>query len=204
MNRVINTIVLVLVIGSFERCTRSVSGPEYVQFIQDTRNGLHKTVSVNGWDFMFQYKPVDYVVLSEMRETTAADYYSDRRKALHGTVWFNISFKRSDNSKSPLRYNLPDKETYEKRVDHFLNDAIHDVRLVYGGSDTLFPSAYIFENNYNLAPQETMVVGFKLPNGIESPSEQMQISYYDRIFKNGIIKATFSKQQINSIPKLSF
>jgi hypothetical protein len=96
-------------------------------------------------------------------------------------------------------YGITSLDEYNLRLDYFLNRAKDDIKLLYG-SDTLHPSSYLFENNYNLTPQETIVVGFNLPGNDPFPIKDMQISYCDRIYKNGIIKTTYRSEILKQIP----
>jgi hypothetical protein len=98
-----------------------------------------------------------------------------------------------------LRYGLAEGADYAARLQYFVNDAPADIWLLYG-TDTLHVAAYGFDNNYNLTPHETMVVGFVLPTGEDEPSRDMQLTYYDRVFGNGLIKATIRKEKLKAIP----
>jgi hypothetical protein len=126
-----------------------------------------------------------------------------RRKELEGTVWFNLSLSCTDKPISILRLGIKSQEEYDERLSYYLNRAMEDVRLIYG-KDTLSPASYLFENNYNLTPQETMVLGFDLPNKTSYPVKDMRLSYYDRIFDNGLVNMTFFFNSIENIPNLNF
>lgn len=193
------TIVIILLISNVS-CRKTLAKGEYVQYVKDKNNGLNKMVKVGPWDYCFQYKPHDYVILLE--ELTSLEK-EKRGKELEGTAWFNISFHNRESTVSALRYELTSKDAYDKRLDYFLNHAIDDVKLIYGTSDTLLPIAYAFENNYNLTPQETIVVGFRLPIGEKAPTKDMQIVYDDRVYKSGIIKAKIAKESIENIPNIA-
>ena len=93
-------------------------------------------------------------------------------------------------------------DEYNSRLSYYLNRAQQDLKLVYG-SDTLAPASYLFETNYNLTPQETMVAGFVLPQNDKEIRQPVQLAYYDRMFRNGIIKASWTPEQIKSIPALA-
>lgn len=198
MKKVISFCWLVFVPFFFIGCKKSLKGNEYTGFIKEEKNGLKKTVSIDGWEYTFQYRPYDYILLQEHDERGA----KKRKNELKGTACFTIKIKRADNSVSPLRYNLETRDEYDRRLNYFLNAAAKDIRLLYNGTDTLYPVAYEFENNYNLTPEETMLLGFTLPNKDELPKEDMQLSFNDQVFKNGIIKVKIKKEDLNNIPNL--
>lgn len=203
MKKVTNLIVILFWAQALQSCQRELKTPEYVHYVQQPENGLRKVVSADNWDYIIQYRPYDYILLSEQKKQDPKQE-TKRLNDLKGTAWFTISFKRSDGSISPMRYNLSSREEYEQRQNYFLNKASKDIVMVYGKKDTLHPIAYEFENNYNLAPQETIMIGFELPMGHDRPDNDMQLSYNDQVFKNGIIKATFSEKDLNNIPKHIF
>jgi hypothetical protein len=182
-------------------CKPALKPAEYVRYVTSRDNGLKKAVEADGFEYDMQYRPHDYVVLMETKGQASAQSIKARLAELSGTAWFTISIRRSDNKVTPLRYGITSMEEYNSRLSYLLNEASNSIWLVYG-SDTLHPKSYLFENNYNLTPYETMVVGFYLPEGDVSPTKNMQLSYDDRIFKNGIIRATYTEQSLKNIPNI--
>jgi hypothetical protein len=201
MLKVINTIICALGLVVLGSCRSKLTPVDYVRYVNDEKNGLKKVSRIEGWEFCMLYHPADYTILKE-NSGQNKNYNADKRKEdLQSTALFSISIKRTDNSISPVRYRVSSLEEYNSRLNYYINHAMKDIRLMYG-NDTLTPSSYVFENNYNLGPMETMVVGFELPFGKPSPAKNMRLSFLDRVFKNGIINAEFSTDAINSIPSL--
>jgi len=184
-------------------CRRELKAADYVRYITNTDNGCKKTMQAAGWEFCMQYRPYEYVMLNENRGNPKGYPFAARKAQLQGTAWFTISMKRTDNSPSPLRYQAASLDEYNERLNYYLNDAGKDIKLVYD-SDTLWPMSYVFENNYNLSPQQTMIVGFRLPKNEDKPTRNMQLSFVDRVFKNGIVNATYPKDVIERIPNLIY
>lgn len=198
MKKVISYALLgLLMLGS---CRRSLNVNDYIKYVHEEKNGLRKVVQIDGWEYSLQYKPYDYIFCMESGNNNTGR--EKRIKSLKGTAWFNISFRRIDGSITPLKYNISSLDEYDARLDYFLNRATKNIKLIYG-ADTLPPMSYLFENNYNLAPQETMVVGFDLPGTPAQPEKDMQLCYYDPVLKNGIIKALYKEEDLKRIPKLN-
>lgn len=203
MQKEVSWFLLVLVVVSAVSCRKYMHAEEYIRFVANKANGLKKVAAVDGWEFCMQYRPYDYILLMENKGKAEGSKYDKRVAELQGTAWFNISIKRVDNSISPLRYGVATIEEYNYRLNYYLNEAAEDIRLVYD-KDTLWPMSYLFENNYNLSPQETMVVGFSLPKGEKYPQKDMRLSFVDRVFKNGIINAEYSGKTLKNIPTLVY
>lgn len=165
-----------------------------VKYAEDPENGLKKEVTVGEMVYTFQYKPAGFILAKEHLDSASA---SERATQLKGMLWFNISFSVKGFGQSPLRYKISGIDEYTERQSYYLNQAPGDIYLLYG-TDSLFVESYWFENNQNLAPFETIIVGFKLPARDTIPQHDLKISFYDRVFKNGIIKAVIRKEDINN------
>jgi hypothetical protein len=196
----IGCVCLVFFVGS---CQRKIKPDDYIRYVNDTKNGLRKVIKLDGWEFCMLYRPYNYIMLMENKGN--GDNYNvvKRKSELEGTAWFTITLKRMDNSVTPLRYGISSIDEYNVRLNYFLNEASKDIRLLYD-KDTLRPVSYLFENNYNLAPQETMIVGFYLPEGKNNPQQNMRLSFVDKIFKTGTIDAEFSKETLKNIPDIVY
>ncbi len=203
MHRVIKYIPYTLLLVSNISCRHSMKAVDYAAYVNNEKNGLKKTVEVDGWSFCTQYRPYEYVMLMENKGNSQGYDFSKRLSQLRGTAWFTLSIKRIDNSTSPMRYGISSIEDYNRRLNYYLNEAVNDIKLVYD-KDTLHPESYLFENNYNLSPEETMVVGFYLPRGDDHPGKEMRFSLVDRIFKSGIINAEYSSRVLEKIPALVY
>jgi len=169
-----------------------------VSYAENNDNGLRKQVSVGSMLYDIQYKPAEYVA---RMEHLAPAGERQRARELEGMAWFNISFRVRDYNQSPLRYQVSGLEEYTARQDYYLNQAPKDIYLLYG-KDTLYVSSYWFENNQNLALHETMVLGFRLPDGHRRPQQDLRLSFYDRVYRNGIIKAVIRKEDLEDVPAL--
>lgn len=192
MKKAINGIMMVLLLSG---CAVE---KDPVKYAEQEQNGLRKTITAGPLVYTIQYKPAAYVARMERLDKAAE---AERKKQLEGMAWFNVSFRVKDYNQSPLRYNIKGMEEYVQRQDYYLNAAPADMYLLYG-KDTLYVNSYWFENNQNLAAHETIIVGFKLPAGLSSPEQDLRFSFYDRAYKNGIIKTVIKKEDLEDIPQL--
>jgi hypothetical protein len=203
MQKVISCFIVVIFLFVNSSCKKSLKSGEYVNYVVNNERGLKKVTEVDGFEFSMQYRPYDYIILMESKGDFSNYDFNKRLSCLKGTAWFSISIKRVDNGITPLRYGISSIEEYNLRLNYFLNEAKKDLWLMYD-SIKIYPTSYLFENNYSLTPQETMIIGFFLPSGENSPQKTMQLAYNDRIFKNGIIKATYPDKLLKNIPNLIY
>lgn len=203
MRKEINCKIYLVLLFAFTSCHHKMRPAEYISYMNKKGNGIKKIQVVDGWEFCFQYRPYDYIMLLE-NKGNSKDYDFDKRKEeLRGTIWFSIKIKRLDNSISPLRYGITSSEEYNSRLNYYLNEAQKDVRLIYD-KDTLQVASYLFENNFNLTPDQTMLTGFYLPQGESYPQKRMHLSFTDQVFKTGIVNAEFSEETLKNIPTLTY
>lgn len=167
-----------------------------VRYAEDPEHGLRKTVVAGNTQYVVQYKPAAYILRKETPDPAEAE---TRRGQLEGMLWFNIAISVPGFNQSPLRYQVSGLEEYTARQHYYLDEAPKDIYLLYG-NDTLYVNSYWFENNQNLTAHETMVVGFRLPDGNKKPDRPLRFSFYDRVFRNGIIKAVIRQEDLEAIP----
>jgi hypothetical protein len=175
-----------------QSCNSKLNDLEYVEYLSNESNGLKKVLELGEWVYDIQYKPSRLIIIKE--QGNSKEELSTRKKQLERTVWFNISIKHNKDEINPLKYKVSSIEEYNQRLDYFLNDASKEITLEYKNLK-LKPISYLFENNYSLTPNETMIVGFELPTD-KTPQDQMTLIYNDLIFKNGIVKVNFKKKDI--------
>ncbi|MES2701535.1 MAG: hypothetical protein V4649_02795 [Bacteroidota bacterium] len=203
MQKVISVVVGYAILICCVSCKKNMTANEYSSYVNNTEHGLKKVMQIDGWEFTILYRPSEYVMLMENKGNKTGYNFEARRAELAGTAWFNISIRRVDGQVTPLRFGISSSEEYNERLNYYLNGAIKDISLVYG-QDTLGPTSYAFETNYNLTPQETIVAGFILPGDSKFPTKDLSISFVDRVFGNGIVKATYNTKTLKNIPNLIY
>lgn len=118
---------------------------------------------------------------------------TSRRQELDKMYWFNIVISVDGSSQSPLRHEIADIGEYNERLDYYLNRAAADIWIEHG-KDKISPASYWFENNHNLTPYETIVVGF---DRAMFKGDDVTLCFNDRALRSGIIKNNFSTKNLN-------
>ncbi len=197
MIKVFKILITVFFSIVFSSCNKQTLDKEdYTKYVESMENGLKRKLDINGWEYTIQYKPLNFILVQENLELNSA-----RANQLKGTIWFTVKFRYANSNVPALKINITSLQEYNQRLHYYLEDARKDIKLEYGNS-TLFPVSYLFETNYGLTPEETMVLGFVLPNESFEISEDLILKIHDRIFKNGIIKTTIDLDNIKKIPQL--
>lgn len=200
MKKAINSCILLLLVAGLGACNSKMSQKKYLAYVTDIDNGLKSQTVVGPWEYEIQYKPYNYIIYSENRKGISDEVYRQRLETLKGTAWFNISFKKKGAAQTPLKEGIAGLDEYNSRLTYFSYEARRDITLLYNGQQ-LQPMSYLFETNYGLTPQETIVVGFRLPED-RDPEDDLQLSFHDRVFGNGIIKATIKAADLQKAAKI--
>lgn len=199
MKKGIKALLFVVLPAGLSSCSNSMSPAGYLKYVSDEDHHLKREVTVGPWEYEIQYKPSAYIIYSENRTGVSSDAYKKREETLKRTAWFNITFRKSHSAETPLKSDISGLEEYNSRLSYFSYEARKDIRLLYKGVE-IEPMSYHFETNYGLTPQETIVVGFLLPD--ERPEHELQLSLNDRVFGNGIIKATIDPADIHKAEQI--
>lgn len=183
---------IVLAAFSCNGGTKSFDQEGLKAYARSEKSGWVKSMGVGGVNYSVSYRhPALIAVMEEEPQETK----QRRDSLLKTTYWFNIDISVEGYEQSPLRYQLSSLDEYNSRLDYYLNSAANDVWLL-DGSDTIRPSSYWFENNHNLVGKETIVVGF---DNAGTKSKHIQLAFNDRLFRSGIIKANFLKEDLDKI-----
>ncbi|MBL7705489.1 MAG: hypothetical protein JNM21_08050 [Taibaiella sp.] len=173
------------------------SAAELDAYAGSEASGWVQRKSYNGINYVIKYRPVSLIALHEEESDSAR---AKRQEALKKMYRFNIDIQVEGSGQSPLRHGISGLEEYNARLDYFLNQASKDIWLI-DGNDTLRPAAYWFENNHNLTSHETIVLNF---DNTQIKNKEIQLAFNDRLFRNGIIKASFQKNDLDKKIALTY
>lgn len=190
MKRLINLLLPGLLLISCNGGVQHFSAAGLNTYAGSEESGWVQRKSYNGINYVIKYRPASLIALNEDEPDTVR---VKRQESLDKMYRFNIDILVEGSGQSPLRYGISGLEEYNARLDYFLNQAAKDIWLI-DGTDTLRPAAYWFENNHNLTSHETIVLNFDNTN---IKSKEIQLAFNDRLFRNGIIKASFQKSDLD-------
>jgi hypothetical protein len=179
--------------------SRELNPPEYVVWCQDKENRLRKQKEMQDIIFTLQYKPAEYVLCMEQKpQTISAKDLQKQLKELEGSDYFDFSIGLSSGQGELLKYNVSSTDEYTKRLNYFAFDMQRDLKLL-DGNDTLNCTLFHFERAYDVAPYSVFLVAFPKT---KNPHSEKTFIYPDKIYGKGMIKFTYTKEDLSQIPKL--
>jgi hypothetical protein len=171
---------------------------EYVKWCRDPENRLLKKKELEELTFSLQSKPAEYVVCMEQQKNQIPEAtLQEGLKELEGLDYYDFKIEVTSGMGELLKHNVHSTEEYNNRVSYFAFDMQKDIKMIEG-ADTLDCALFHFERAYDVAPYAVFLLGF--PKG-KSASEKV-FFYQDKVFNKGIIKFTYSPDELTRIPKL--
>jgi len=173
--------------------------PEYVVWCQNKENRLKKQKEMQDIIFTLQYRPAEYVLCMEQKpQTISKNDLQKQLKELEGSEYFDFSIGLSSGQGELLKYNVSSTNEYTSRLNYFAFDMQRDLKLL-DGDDTLSCTLFHFERAYDVAPYSVFLVAFPKTKNTTSTKTFL---YPDKIFGKGMIKFTYTKEDLSQIPKL--
>lgn len=190
-------VLLVIFIGT--GCRQSyLVGSEYMQYVENEKNGLKHTKQIGDMSFQMQYCPTEYLLLNEHKtEQLSHEIVEERLMHNDSMLFFKLRIK-ADGSNDVLNYQLNSSDDYYARIQYMSYGFEESIALVHK-VDTIFPALFHFERTYGIAPYTDFMLAFD--TGIKEDGT-FQILIDDKVFDNGLLKFTYKAEDIYSIPKL--
>ncbi|MBI4648071.1 MAG: hypothetical protein HY738_16170 [Bacteroidia bacterium] len=187
--------------GIFFSCSeKELNAVDYISWIENDDNGLKVIKEFGKLVFEIQYKPYDYIIVKEEKNTVFHDELAKKVSELEELQYFTFRIRLKDQSVAPIRFNLSDETEYNRRLEYFSFSMKNDMFLVEG-ADTLDCVLYHFEPDYGITSNNTFVLAFRLPGKSDEYADKTFI-YLDNIFEAGTVKMKISKKSLKNIPKL--
>lgn len=183
---------------------------DYAAWVQDTLNGLFVDRIVDGVGYSVQYKPISYVMLQDLGLEGVKKHKMDSLYSNYsGYQYITLKIKNLSSNKELLKFRVSSEQEYQNRIYYCSFNIPQDIILV-SGNDTLTCVTHLFERVYGIAPEATFLFAFDMPEeeriALKTKKdfnyEDKTIILRDRLFQNGIIKFTISKEALNNMPEL--
>ena len=201
MQRGINRVMVLGLLLLLTGCGRPASlRPEaYMQYVQEDKDLVRKVVA-GGYEYTVCLATAEYMACKEHNAGDPVAKVAARAKELSGYMYFLIKLgttveNRKANPQATQDYRVAHAD---EMVAYYDQQAAMDISLECGGR-TLRPVTYLFENNYGLVADNTIVVAFE----VGQTPEDLSLTFNDRYTKVPLIKAAFSKQGIRDLPGLN-
>lgn len=195
-------ISLLCLMMSLLACNKSKSYPpaQYVAYMQQAEHHYYNKQTIGDKEYTIQLATPELMVCNEIENTDSAKIQMKKRlQELKGHIFFLIKIGTTEQSRKEKGGNrmAEQQQKVNEMVAYYDQQAIRDISL-NKGNNTLKPTTYIFENNYDLSPHNTIVVGFDIGDN----PEELRLTFNDRFANIPAIRATFSQESLKQLPTL--
>lgn len=177
------------------------SEQEYGNWVQTPGNGCIKVKTIGDITFKLFHKPIDYIICSENDfQDIPSTLYESRFKELDGLEYFDLRIEKKEQNGDLLKLVSGDYSGYDALVKYYSFKVGDDISLM-SNQDTIKCEFFHFERTYGSVPYLSFVIAFPKTNEIKNSTELVFV-LNDRVFNKGLIKFSYSQQELTNIPKL--
>jgi len=167
-----------------------------IAYVDNEDNDFIKTKHIGEITYQAALRPVDYL-LSKKR--IQENNPSLRKEAFEDLQYFDLRIGVADFHQEFIKYNLASGDDYQQQVNYCSFNMQKDIKLI-DGKDTLNCVLFHYERTFDVVPYGHFTLGFE---PIKSALVNTKVLLFsDQLFKNGMIKFTFSPKLLVNEPTL--
>jgi hypothetical protein len=172
---------------------------EYIRWVKDYGNGVHKRKQVGDVIIDLQYKPADFIIVNELKGGVPDEVaYKQRMDELSSMQYFVLTLDIADTKSDFLKYGVHNEKEYYDKLYYYSFAFQNDIFLM-DGEEKLPCKVFHFERSYDLKRSRSFVLGFARDKKNTADKILMIDS---KVLDLGIVKVKLDQKDINSIPQL--
>ncbi|MGL4597190.1 MAG: hypothetical protein ACRCYO_06670 [Bacteroidia bacterium] len=199
MNRLITMFLLgaLLLLVSCERAVAVLGPEEYIRWVESKENGLYQEKTIGEIRYTVQYRPLDYVRLSEVEN---GDYAAAMKThATDRMQYYLLRVGKANGQGDVLVDGVQVDDAFHQKNAYLMFDFQQDL-VLYQNGDTLHPKLYHYQNYQGLAPYVEMLIGFECQQAQMQTDRTFVVD--DQVWESGLLKFEFEGSVIQSTPKV--
>lgn len=177
---------------------KELNAEDYVTFIESENNALMNIKKIDNLSFQLQYCTDEYLLLMEHKTDNIPNALIEEKKRENDSlVYFKLRIS-AKGTNDVLSHQISSTDEYYSRIQ-FLSYELEENIALLNGNDTIFPALFHFERTYGVAPFADFIMAFHTKI---KENDDFQILIDDKSFGSGLLKFTYSNNDIQNIPKL--
>ncbi|HTF80984.1 MAG TPA: hypothetical protein VL947_04650 [Cytophagales bacterium] len=179
-------------------CKKHLSPEEYVSWVKDKEHGLVRAKVVGDVKFEAMYKPVDYALVEQFKDSLGHPQAVERRRQdLINMVYIDLelSMKEGDVIESAAS----SVEEVQQVMYYYSFDFAKDLTLTTT-TDTATCELFHFMRTYRVGNKRKFLLGFPKRKSFEK--EDLTLNIDSDLLGVGNVKITYNKEDINNLPVL--
>ena len=168
-------------------------------YVAEEENGLKYSKTVNGINYVLQYRPTDVLVHQELSAEKGQSIEKLRGK-YKDQLYFNLSM--SMNNKELLS-NVGDRQKFADLVNELLFNMDERVYLVGSSKDTIPLIDFVYPRMYGMSPSTTILLVYPREK-INVKETYLNLIVEDIGFNTGEVKFKVSANALINEPEIKF
>jgi hypothetical protein len=203
LNMIIRNSIYLLLILVITSCGSKTfdSTDELLEYISNEDNNYKYSKSVNGVEYVLQYRPTDLLVQQELGdENKDKNEIEKLRKKYSKFLYFNLSM--SMNNKELLSNVVSDKEQFGQMVNDLAFNMDDKVHVFTPQKDTLAMTDFVYPRMYGMTNSTTILIVY--PRDKEFLKEEyLNFTIEDLGLYTGEVKFKVQIKPLENEPKLN-
>jgi hypothetical protein len=197
-----NSILLLMLLLFVSSCTKSFdSAQEMNAYIAAEDNGYQYKKTVNGVDYVLQYRPTDLLVKQELGDKHDDKQVESLRAKYHQYLYFNLSM--SKNNQELLNGVARDKAKFGQMVNDLAFGMEEKVNLYTPSKDTLAMADFIYPRMYGMSNSTSIMIVYPREDKYMK-QDYLNFAIQDLGLDTGEIKFKLNTQKLQNEPQLRF
>jgi hypothetical protein len=174
----------------------------YGSYINNSANGLIQTSICGDITFTSEFKPAEYLAISEIKKHNLEVNDVNYNKALEekvNTKTFFLKIKSKLQSDF-LKDGLKNKDDYYLRLNYYNSEINADISLIQG-TDTINCLYSYFQRNFNIGSESTIIIGFEDKHSNKT-NEDLRLIVNERALGCGMLDFRIKNEDILKIPQV--
>lgn len=177
-----------------------LSPENYVKWVENEGNGLHRHRSVGNISYDLQYKPLDYICLQEKNNLMDTTSLAKRKKELEGLQYYQLRISADKKEADVMKAISSDDKDMYSRISYLQFAFAKQISLTTNGQ-TLPCVLYHFQQYQGLTPYVDLVFAFKADSSASHSKRTLFID--DNIFGAGPLYFEFPADVFDQTPQIN-
>jgi hypothetical protein len=197
-----NSILLLMLLLFVSSCTKSFDSAEEMNaYIAAEDNAYQYKKTVNGVDYVLQYRPTDLLVKQELGDKHDPKQVESLRAKYHQYLYFNLSM--SKNNQELLNGVARDKAKFGQMVNDLAFGMEEKVNLYTPSKDTLAMADFIYPRMYGMSNSTSIMIVYPREDKYMK-QDYLNFAIQDLGLDTGEIKFKLNTQKLQNEPQLRF
>ncbi|MCC9070891.1 hypothetical protein LNQ49_04675 [Flavobacterium sp. F-65] len=197
-----NNLLLLLLLLLLTSCNKTFDNQEEMyDYIKDEDNGYCYKKTVNGVDYILQYRPTDLLVQQDLENKTNPTEINRLRQKYNKYLYFNLSM--SKNNQELLNGVARDKTKFGQMVTDLAFRMEEKLHVYTPTKDTLALADFIYPRMYGMSSSTSIMIVYPRDNKFIK-QDYLNFVIEDLGLDTGDIKFKINTKALEKEPQLRF